>query len=87
MIETLYLTTLTATFAAFVALTLFKKEMKNKSKYKDFIIDAIDAIENNSAGNHTYSHTSCSGISFLRNEDGEIEAVSQSKLCGTAINH
>lgn len=87
MIEFLYVALLILSFTAFVALTLFKIEMKNKSKYKDFVNDAIDGIENNFASNNTYQYTSCSGIAFMRNSSGELIAISQNKLCSTAINH
>lgn len=63
----------------------FKKEMKRKSKYKDFLDDAVDGVENNFSSNNNYAYTSTKGISFYRNKNKEIEVISQSKLCGIAI--
>lgn len=82
-----YLVVLFISFAIFVALFLFKKEMNNKIKYKDFIDDAIDGIENNFASNRDYAYTNTNGISFSKLPNGNIQISSQSKLCGTAINY
>lgn len=87
MLEFTYIVLLISVFTAFVALTLFKKEMKNKIKYKDFIDDAIDGIENNFGSNKPYAHTDTNGISFSKNTENELIITSQSKLCGTAINY
>ena len=87
MLELLYIILLVGTFTAFIALTLFKKEMKNKSKYKDYMEDAIDGLENNFASNNLYSHTTTNGISFFKDKNNNMKVVSQSKLCGTAINY
>lgn len=87
MIEFFYFFLLILTFSLFVALTLFKIEMKNKSNRKEFIEDAIDGIENNFSSNKYHQYTSCSGISFFKNNDNEIEVISQSKLYGVSINH
>lgn len=87
MLELIYFILLIGTFTAFVALTLFKKEMKNKAKYKDFIEDAIDGIENNFASNNLYAHTNTNGISFTKDSNNNLNVISQSKLCGTAVNY
>jgi hypothetical protein len=83
----IYLVVLFVSFVLFIALFLFKKEMKNKAKYKEFLEDAIDGIENNFSSNYDYAHTSTNGISFSKLPNGKIRITSQSKLCGTAINY
>jgi len=87
MLELFYYALLLVTFTSWFALTLFKREMKNKSKYKEYIEDAIDGIENNFSRNSNHQYTSCSGIAFFKNKDNEIEVISQSKLCSTSINY
>lgn len=82
-----YFLILFSSFAAFIALLLFEKEMKKKAKYKDFLEDAIDGIENNFSSNRDYAYTSKKGISFTKLPNGNIQIISQSKLCDTAINH
>lgn len=85
--EFMYLLLLLSIFTAFITLYLFKKEMMNKSKHKDFLDDAVDGIENNFSSNNVYSYTCTNGISFFENNKKEIQVFSQSKLCGIAINH
>jgi len=87
MQELFYILLLSLTFGAFIWLHLFKKEMLNKAKYKDFINDAIDGIDNNFASNKTYAYTSTKGISFTKDSNNIMHVSSQSKLCGIAINH
>ncbi len=87
MLEVAYVIILTITFTAWVALTLFKREMRNKSKYKHYIDDAIDGIENNFSSNNDYPTFSSSGVAFIRNNNNEIEAISQNKLFGTPIKY
>lgn len=69
-----------------VFFSTFKKEMQRKSMHKDFLNDAIDAIENNFSSNNNYAYTNTKGISFFKNNAGKIEVSSQSKLCGIAID-
>ena len=76
---------LLGTVSLAVLFSSFKKEMNKKSKYKDFLDDAVDAVENNFSSNSNYAYTSTKGISFYKNKNKEIEVVSQSKLCGIAI--
>ena len=69
-----------------VSVSSFKKEMKRKGHYRDFLDDAIDAVEHNFSSNKNYAYTSTKGISFSKSADKKIKVVSQSKLCGTAIS-
>lgn len=47
MLETIYFLGLLFLYTAFVALHLFKKEMKIKSKYKECVDDAINNVGTN----------------------------------------
>jgi len=87
MYEFLYIVLLLSIFSVFITLFLFKKEMMNKAKHKDFLEDAVDGIEKNFSSNNVYSYTCTNGLSFFENENKEIDVKSQSKLCGIAINH
>ena len=82
-----YFITLVIAFGTFVALILFKKEMSKKMEYKDYIEDAIDGIEKNFASNKVYANIYTKGISFRKDSKGNIEVISQSKLCGTSIKY
>ena len=85
--EILYFLGLLTVFSLLVSLSLFKKEMQNKAKYKEFTDDAMNAIDDGFSKPMDLAHTSCGGISFRRGKDGEIKAYSQDRLCGTAIAH
>ena len=61
--------------------------MHSKSKYKEFVTDATDGIENNFSSNNKYSYTNTNGMAFVKTKNGKIKGISQSKLCGISIEY
>ena len=65
----------------------FRNEMRKKSRYRDFLDDALHAVEHNHAGNRSYVYSNTKGVAFSKDDSGNIRVDSQSKLCGTAIEY
>ena len=68
-----------------ISLYRFKKEMKKKMQYQDFIKDAEDGIFNDFASNYNYAHASTKGVAIYKKE-GKYIIQSQSKLFDTSIH-
>lgn len=87
MLEFLNLLLLAIFFGLGLFFLMLKKEMSSKSKYKEFVNDAIDGMENKFSSNSKYSYTNTNGMAFYKLPDGKIQGISQSKLCGISLEH
>ena len=61
-----------------------ENEIKRKSKNKEYIINAIDGIENDFCSNHSYSLIHTKGIKAIK-ENNKVKLCSQIKLSNISI--
>lgn len=79
-----YIAGILSLFYFLVKYTLFIIEMEKKSKYKDYVDEAVDAAKNNFGSNIDFGFANTKGMAFFEDKDGKIDAISQSKLCGVS---
>ena len=79
LLETIAAFIIALTVMVLVSLLSLKRELEEKSRIKDYVINSIEAVEKDFTTNHKYGLPFVKGVKAVK-KDGRVILFSQSKI-------